>query len=210
MKLESVNGVTINTDLFAHMDNPVEKMMRPSFDVRGRSRVTRILEQILPFALITPPKLVFALNRISNAFITPTHELVVTDALEREIDTDGALAAILGHEMGHLYLRHPWKKLATLANLFNKTQILSVDEAVVLINRIKSSRLVKVADKVDYNHEKEADQFGFTCAFKAGFLFNEVVQMRDHLIHHDQHPANHSEEGRITTLNKFIDQFRAK
>ncbi len=46
-----------------------------------------------------------------NAFAVPGGEIIVTSALLQSIKTENGLAFVLGHELGHFYLRHHLRSL---------------------------------------------------------------------------------------------------
>jgi predicted Zn-dependent protease len=57
------------------------------------------------FMLLADPKTV-------NAFALPGGKIFITEALFREIETEGQLAGVLGHEIGHVIERHSNKRMA--------------------------------------------------------------------------------------------------
>jgi predicted Zn-dependent protease len=57
------------------------------------------------FTLLADPKTV-------NAFALPGGQIFITEALYRELETEGQLAGVLGHEIGHVVERHSNKRMA--------------------------------------------------------------------------------------------------
>ncbi len=47
-----------------------------------------------------------------NAFALPGGQVFITDALLRRFDTEGELAGVLGHEIGHVVARHSAQRIA--------------------------------------------------------------------------------------------------
>ncbi|MCO6042997.1 M48 family metalloprotease [Aeoliella sp. ICT_H6.2] len=50
--------------------------------------------------------------RTVNAFALPGGQVFITEALYRRLDTDGKIAGVLGHEVGHVIERHGNKRMA--------------------------------------------------------------------------------------------------
>ncbi|MCC7474089.1 MAG: M48 family metallopeptidase [Pirellulales bacterium] len=57
------------------------------------------------FTLLADPKTV-------NAFALPGGQIFITGALYRELETEGQLAGVLGHEIGHVIERHSNQRMA--------------------------------------------------------------------------------------------------
>jgi predicted Zn-dependent protease len=47
-----------------------------------------------------------------NAFALPGGQIFITDALLRRLETEGQLAGVLGHEIGHVVARHSAQQMA--------------------------------------------------------------------------------------------------
>jgi predicted Zn-dependent protease len=97
----------------------------PSRDAAAQQRVSRIGERLLAgldkqlaaqgrtnpyrknfrFTLLADPKTV-------NAFALPGGQVFITAALFRDLETEGQLAGVLGHEVGHVIERHGNKRMA--------------------------------------------------------------------------------------------------
>jgi predicted Zn-dependent protease len=97
----------------------------PSRDAAAQAMVDRIGERLLDgldkklaaegrtnpyrenfkFTLLADPQTV-------NAFALPGGQVFVTAALFRELETEGQLAGVLGHEVGHVIERHGNKRMA--------------------------------------------------------------------------------------------------
>lgn len=50
--------------------------------------------------------------RTVNAFALPGGQIFITDALLRRLETEGQLAGVLGHEVGHVVARHSAQRIA--------------------------------------------------------------------------------------------------
>lgn len=94
-----------------------------SRDAAGRQRVDRIGKELVnavnrlvrqegrenpfrfDFHLLADPNTV-------NAFALPGGQVFITTALYERLETDGQLAGVLGHEIGHVLMRHGAQRLA--------------------------------------------------------------------------------------------------
>jgi predicted Zn-dependent protease len=97
----------------------------PSQNARDQARVTRVGQQLLAgldkklaadgrtnpyrdnfkFTLLADPQTV-------NAFALPGGQIFITTALYDDLRTDGQLAGVLGHEVGHVIERHGNQRMA--------------------------------------------------------------------------------------------------
>ncbi len=69
---------------------------------KGRSNPYR---EAFQFTLLSDPKLV-------NAFALPGGQVFITEALYNQLETEGQVAGVLGHEIGHVIMRHGNKQMA--------------------------------------------------------------------------------------------------
>ncbi|UUO05052.1 M48 family metalloprotease [Blastopirellula sp. J2-11] len=104
-----------------------------------------------------------------NAFALPGGQVFVTAALYREFETDGQLAGVLGHEMGHVLSRHGAQQMAKQ----NLTQGLA-GAAGVAGGDVSSARMAQmvgqfVAMKYGRGDELESDQWGVRLMGLAGY-----------------------------------------
>jgi predicted Zn-dependent protease len=72
--------------------------------VVDRSRASET-EWEYDFHLLADPQTV-------NAFALPGGQIFITDALLRRLETEGQLAGVLGHEVGHVVARHSAQRMA--------------------------------------------------------------------------------------------------
>lgn len=84
----------IGGELLTALDNDLEK--------NGRTNPYR---DDFRFTLLADPETV-------NAFALPGGQVFITGALFRDLETEGQLAGVLGHEMGHVIERHGNKRMA--------------------------------------------------------------------------------------------------
>jgi predicted Zn-dependent protease len=87
-----------------------------SSDAEAQDRVDRIGRELLRgLGKDTPYQFQFHLlgdPRTINAFALPGGQVFITDALYRKLTTDGQLAGVLGHEIGHVLERHSAEQIA--------------------------------------------------------------------------------------------------
>lgn len=103
-----------------------------------------------------------------NAFALPGGPIYITQGLISQLKTDDQVAGVLGHELGHVVLRHSAQALSAglkahalvwgIRQLLGQTIADLVGGAAALLN-LKYSR----------DQELEADQFGFQLACAAGY-----------------------------------------
>lgn len=149
-----------------------------------------------------------------NAFSIPGGYVYVNTGL-LNIANDDELAAVVGHEIGHVAARHSVKKLQTalgyeiiMSIAFSKTNSLDAAKALDVVFNLIS---------LGYSRDDErlADKLGLKYAFKAGFNPRGMITLLHkleedakkqggnyHLIFLDSHPPL---EERINNMNKEID-----
>jgi predicted Zn-dependent protease len=104
-----------------------------------------------------------------NAFALPGGQVFITAALFRDLKTEGQLAGVLGHEVGHVIARHSNKRMA-------KEQLFQGLAAAggVAGGDVNSARMAQaVAQMVSMSYgredELESDKWGVRLAFWAGY-----------------------------------------
>ena len=87
-----------------------------SRDANAVAKVQQVGERLLSRAIKqTPYRFQFHLladRKAINAFALPGGQVFITEALLRKLHTEGELAGVLGHEMGHVVARHGAQQLA--------------------------------------------------------------------------------------------------
>lgn len=151
-----------------------------SSDAQGRQRVEAVGERVVSRsdAAKSPYKYQFHLladPQTVNAFALPGGQVFITEALYQKLKTDGELAGVLGHEVGHVVGRHGAEQIAkqqltqglsgaaVLAtydpNNPNSTRDAAVIQMVSQLVNLKYSR----------NDESAADAFGVKFMSEAGY-----------------------------------------
>lgn len=87
-----------------------------SSDAQARARVEAMGQSLLAaLGKETPYEFNFHLladPQTINAFALPGGQVFITEALYRRLETDGQLAGVLGHEIGHVIQRHAAQQMA--------------------------------------------------------------------------------------------------
>jgi predicted Zn-dependent protease len=154
----------------------------PSRDAAAQAMVSRVGEQLLEsldkklaqegranpyredfkFTLLADPKTV-------NAFALPGGQVFITQALFRDLETEGQLAGVLGHEMGHVIERHGNQRMAQ-NQLF---QGLAAAGGVAGGDQQSAQMAQAVAQMVQMKYgrgdELEADKWGVRLTALAGY-----------------------------------------
>lgn len=104
-----------------------------------------------------------------NAFALPGGQVFITAALYRDLETEGQLAGVLGHEMGHVLSRHGAQQMAKQ----NLTQGLA-GAAGVAGGDVNSARMAQMVGqfinmKYGREDELESDQWGVRLMGMAGY-----------------------------------------
>jgi beta-barrel assembly-enhancing protease len=118
-----------------------------------------------------------------NAFALPGGQVFITRALYEKLQTEGELAGVLGHEIGHVVARHSAEQIA-------KTQLTEGLTGAAVIaaydpNNPSSAQSAQIAAligqlvtlKFSRNDELEADKFGVCFMNEAGYDPNEMVSV---------------------------------
>jgi len=125
----------------------------------GRSNPYR---KSFSFTLLADPKTV-------NAFALPGGQIFITNALLRDLKTEGQLAGVLGHEIGHVIERHSNQQMAKQGLL----QGLAAAGGVVGGDQ-QSMRMAQMAAnlaqmKYGRDDENQADEWGVRLTTLAGY-----------------------------------------
>jgi len=112
---------------------------------------------------------VLADRRTVNAFALPGGPVFITEGLLAQLRTEGQLAGVLGHEIGHVIARHSSERLA-------KQQLTQglISAVVVGSGDYTSAQIAQVAGNMinmryGREDELEADGLGLQIAFEAGY-----------------------------------------
>lgn len=86
-------------------------------DPRGRALVTKVGQRLVEHSVAAKSHYKFHFHlladpRTINAFALPGGQVFITEGLFRHLKTEGQLAGVLGHEIGHVIERHSAQQLA--------------------------------------------------------------------------------------------------
>jgi predicted Zn-dependent protease len=114
-----------------------------------------------------------------NAFALPGGQVFITAGLYDKLTTEGELAGVLGHEVGHVIHRHSAEQMAH-QDFYNSivmaAGVASNDQrTAALANYVAQLRSLKFSR----NDELEADQWGLEVMTKAGYDPREMLRVMD-------------------------------
>ncbi|TWU30148.1 M48 family metallopeptidase [Bythopirellula polymerisocia] len=119
-------------------------------------------EKAFQFTLLADPKTV-------NAFALPGGQVFITEALYRALETEGQLAGVLGHEIGHVISRHGNKQMARqglFQGLAGAIGVLGGNQQSAQMAQMVSSAIFM---KYGREAELESDDWGVKLTYQAGY-----------------------------------------
>ncbi len=149
---------TVGWRLLEALDKELEKFNRENPGANRRNPY----EQAFQFTLLADPKTV-------NAFALPGGQVFITEALYAALETEGQLAGVLGHEIGHVLSRHGNKQMARqglFQGLAGAVGVLGGTQESAQMAQMVSSTL---AMKYGREAELESDDWGVRLTYQAGY-----------------------------------------
>jgi predicted Zn-dependent protease len=148
---------TVGWRLLEALDEDLERFNRE----HGTERRNPYLNAF-QFTLLADPNTV-------NAFALPGGQVFVTEALYRRLETEGQLAGVIGHEIGHVLARHGNKRMAKQGlyqGLAGAIGVLGGD-----VNSARMAQMVSAVLSMKYgrDHELESDDWGVKLTGLAGY-----------------------------------------
>lgn len=110
-----------------------------------------------------------------NAFALPGGQVFITHALYDQLETEGQLAGVLGHEVGHVIERHGNKRMAKQGlyqGLAGAMGVLGGDGQGGQMGQMIASAL---SMKYGRDHELESDKWGVRLCVSAGYNPNAML-----------------------------------
>jgi len=149
-------------------------------DPQGQQLVDRVGQQIVKNsdAGKSPYKYDFHLlgdNQTINAFALPGGQVFITEALLRRLKTEGQLAGVLGHEVGHVVERHSAQQMAKqqLAQGLSGAAVLASYDPNDPNSTRNAAVIAMVTQLVNLkfgrNDELQADEMGVHLMSQAGY-----------------------------------------
>lgn len=114
------------------------------------------------FTLLADPQTV-------NAFALPGGQVFITQALYRDLETEGQLAGVLGHEIGHVIERHSNKRMAKeqmFQGLAAAGGVAGGDQSSARMAQMITSM---ISMKYGRDDELESDKWGVRLTAMAGY-----------------------------------------
>jgi predicted Zn-dependent protease len=166
-------------------------------------------------------------NSIANAFALPGGYIYITRGLLSMMDNEAQLAAVLGHEVGHVSARHGMKRLESILGV---NLIASLADYLIFgggdhetargtVKILGNVALATVSLGYSRKDEYQADELGTTYSLKAGYDPDGMIQLLEILKGmHDREPSSVEEffmshprsSARIEAVKKQIAKLSAE
>ncbi|HYF52719.1 MAG TPA: M48 family metallopeptidase [Salinarimonas sp.] len=164
----------------------IRQEMRPTGDAAARARVQGVSRKLLAAADQDPGAWevqVFA-NPGVNAFVLPGRKIGVLEGMVRTAREDGELAAVIGHEIGHLQAEHSRERLTAE---FARGWVQQVVGFVLNLGDVPFGAEIAallgvgvefgVMRPYSRNQELEADRLGLATMARAGYDPADAVSL---------------------------------
>jgi len=112
-----------------------------------------------------------------NAFAAPGGYVLVTRGLYEILDDEAQLAAVLGHEIGHVAMRHHISVMQQSAAVSAGAKIAQSGDRSYLVNNLIGTGAEVLARGLDKDAEFEADRIGVVLAARAGYNPYALVEV---------------------------------
>ena len=186
-----------------------------SSDAAANARVRRVGGRIVEASGLTNRSWDYAVfvSQTPNAFVLPSGKIGVTTGLLALVRNDDQLAAVIGHEVGHVVAKHAAERYSSSAAtslVLSGVQSAAGDygRAAGAIGGLGAQRGVLLP--FSRNHELEADRLGVDYLQRAGYRPSEAVALWRIMAQQRQgstpefastHP---SDANRIAALEQYI------
>ncbi|MBN2233178.1 MAG: M48 family metalloprotease [Deltaproteobacteria bacterium] len=104
-----------------------------------------------------------------NAFALPGGYVYLTRGILAEFTDEAQLAAVIGHELGHVNARHNMKRLQTALGMNILTAAVGAATGSSAWQQVSGTLLGLVGQKYSRDHEREADALGTRYTARAGY-----------------------------------------
>lgn len=162
-----------------------------SSDAEGQARVDRIGNAVVQHSDAARSDYPFEFHLLGdpdviNAFALPGGQVFITQALYSRLTTEGELAGVLAHEIGHVVGRHGAEHLAKqqlMQGLTGAAVIASADPDHPNRSRTNAMVAMAVAQLVDLKYgrgdELEADKLGVRFMTQAGYDPTSMIKVME-------------------------------
>ena len=164
----------------------LQQKLPASRNAQGRQLVEEISRRLLIAAGETPSQWevqVFAQPE-ANAFVLPGGKIGVFEGMVRMAGSEAELAAVIGHEIGHLQAEHPRERLSAdvlqqwglrlISFLLQVNEVTFAQEIAALLGIGAEFGLVRPFSRAQ---ELEADRLGLFTMAKAGYDPREAAEL---------------------------------
>lgn len=159
-------------------------------DYAAQARVDEIGERLVTrgFGNKSPYKFEFHLlrdSKVVNAFALPGGQVFITDALYERLETEGQLAGVLGHEIGHVIERHGAQRIAKsqLTQGLTGAAVLATYDPRSPASRGSAAIAMVIGQLVNMkygrNDELESDFWGVKLTADAGYDPRAVIRVME-------------------------------
>jgi predicted Zn-dependent protease len=203
----------------------IRKQEKESTDPKARAVVDRVAQRLLPTLPPTPHQYefhVFESEQI-NAFALPGGKVAVYTGILKVMENEAELAAVVGHELGHIVSRHGEERMSQRMAVGTVSQLTASGLGVAGLSDTTSQLAVaalgagaSVGFLLPYSrqHEYEADRAGTIYMARAGYDPNAAVAFWQRFSagkaaksdFFSTHPAD---EKRIAALQQLITELPA-
>jgi len=117
--------------------------------------------------------------RTVNAFALPGGQIFMTDALFSQLETEGQIAGVLGHEIGHVVARHSAQRMAKQS--LTQGLIGAVGVASESASQAQMAEMVGAMVNMKYGRgdELESDTLGVIIMAEAGYDPRAMIKVMD-------------------------------
>ncbi len=172
----------LGTQAFAEL----QKQTRPSRDTRSKLVIDRVVQRIVASAGpetqgVTWEVELFDSDEV-NAFALPGGKVGVYAGILPVVENEAGLAAVLGHEIGHVVAKHSAQRMSTaaLTNLGLEVAGAALSNnknADIIMAGLGLGATVGVALPFSRSNEAEADQIGQIYMARAGYDPREAARL---------------------------------
>jgi predicted Zn-dependent protease len=112
-----------------------------------------------------------------NAFALPGGYIYITRGLLAYLNSEAELAAVLGHEIGHVTARHSVRQQSTAAVTGILGAVVSASTGVQGVNTLTDMASTAIVRGYGRDHELEADRLGAEYLAKSGYDPNAMLEV---------------------------------
>ena len=155
-----------------HQGEDRDPRNRAEVDRVGRRLLSALQRQLKETGGDNPYRFDFHLladRRTVNAFALPGGQVFITVALFNQLKTEGQLAGVLGHEIGHVLMRHGAQRLAKQKLTAGLTGAAGVAGGTVDSARMAQAVGQMINMKYGRDDELESDEWGVLLCIQAGY-----------------------------------------